>query len=138
MAHPREKRQRKRNYKGKTQFGIEKKPNYNQQRKQQEPETPAPFKEEKLLGLLGDPATERLIVIEVIAKLGDAARRNSMRMLGQPTLGRFPFTILLFMAILRHDKLWRQGQDVRRIRFDHHRRYGTVIIVDFPLVVLAL
>ena len=76
--------------------------------------------------LLDQHLTDRLGRVEVIPENRELVRPIGGGMLLQPAFRGGVFTVLFGMAILRHDKLGRQGDDFILVRSHEHRREHAV------------
>jgi len=64
--------------------------------------------------------TKGLIAGEVIAQACDAMGGHMLGMSAQPAFARGTFTVLCVLSVLRHDVLWREGQDLGVARAHNH------------------
>jgi hypothetical protein len=62
--------------------------------------------------MLDHQRTKGLIAVEVIAQECDAMGGHLLGMFAQPTCACGTFTVLFVLSVLRHEVLWREGQDL--------------------------
>jgi hypothetical protein len=77
--------------------------------------------------MLDHQRTKGLIAVAVIAQAGDAMGGPLLGRFAQPAFARGTFTVLLVLAVLRHDVLWREGQDLCVARAHHPWGDGSMI-----------
>lgn len=84
--------------------------------------------QEEVDALFQCQGTKGLLAVEIIAKQGHVMGRDRVGMGAEPPCAGHLFAVLLLMAILRHDVLWREGDDLGASGAYHHRGDDRVII----------
>ena len=83
--------------------------------------------QDDIAALCQSQSTQGLLAVQIITQEGHLMRRTHLGMLPYPTCAGHLLTVLCGMAILRHDVLWREGDD-RRVSWAHHHRCESRVI----------